>query len=592
MSLQARPPGIYPAPKERRFAPIALVKSGVVGFVGVTQKGPTNDPVRLTDPQQFRDVFGRLPVETPLEASVKGFFDNGGSECYVLRVAHLQERGRGEIAKPASCRVRDEEQRLSLLVEAVNEGSWGNEIKVQVRRPEARVQSLLTLDIHEGDLSAKIQSTHGFRRGTVVQLRDEETGEVDYRVVTEVDGRDKRIHWRIDEPIARRFRSSAPTLIEPVEFEMEVRTLEHREVYKDLSLAPNSDNYVERVVNGQSRLIRVMDMRGDQPIAARYPAAMPELETLTAGADGIFNITPGDFIGQNIGPKERYGLAAFEANEDVDLLVIPDLFWCLEHSSGFGTMNDVLTVQQAMVTQAENLRDRFAILDFPNRKNYVHALQWRLLFDSPYAAFYFPWVVVEVGGRSVSIPPSGHVAGVYARCDQKEGVHRAPANEELEGVIDLEVLLRDGDIGYLNEQGVNCLKSFNKRGLRIWGARTSSSDPANRYINVRRTISAIIRSMSRDLQWVVFEPNHPRLWKSISHTVSLFLQELWKANYFKGRSPEEAYYVKCDAETNPPEIRDVGQVVVEVGVAPVRPAEFIVFRVAEETSDLGPGATA
>jgi phage tail sheath protein FI len=570
-------------PRERRYTPIELGKSGVVGFVGLTQKGPTNTPIRLTDSQQFREIFGRLPFETYLESSVKGFFDNGGKECFVLRVCHLQERGRGEIAKPAQMRLRDANKRLTVLVDALNEGQWGNDIHVRVNRPEARVQTFLTLDIHDGDLSATIRSTHGFRRGTVVKIFDDD--KADYRTITELDG--KTIHWRIDDPIKQNFKSGAPTYVEPVEFEMEVWTLERKEVYKELSLAPNSENYFERVVNTASQLIRVVDMRNESPLHERYPVATDE-QTLTGGSDGIFNVTPEDFIGMNVGPDERYGVAAYEASESIDLLAIPDLYWCVENSSGFRTTKDVEVVQQAMVIQCERLRDRFAVLDFPDHKNYIHALQWRLLFDSAYAAFYYPWVITEVNGHQKAVPPSGHVAGIFARCDEKMGVHRAPANEPLEGVVDLTVLLQDADIGYLNSQGVNCIKAFTKRGMRIWGARTASSDSMQRYVNVRRTVSHIIRAMTTNLQWVVFEPNEMRLWKSITASVSFFLTNLWRKGYFKGRSPEEAYYVKCDHETNPPELRDAGIVVVEVGVAPVRPAEFIMFRIAEQSAELGP----
>ncbi len=581
--MQFRPPGIYPATRDRRYTPVQMVKSGVVGFVGITQKGPTNTPVRLTDTDQFRDIFGRLPFDTYLETAVKGFFDNGGSECYVLRVCHLQERGRGEIARRAQARLRDANEKLTVLVEANSEGSWGNDIRVSVKRPEARVQTFLTLDMHAGDVSATIRSTHGFRRGTVVRIYDDEHSE--YRTVTELDG--KTIQWRLDAPMERPFKSGAPTYIEPVEFELEVETLERREVYRELSFAPNSDNYFPRVINNTSRLVQVMDMRNGSSVSEQYPVESPE-EYLQGGTDGIFNITPDDFIGLNIGPTERYGLAAFEAIDAIDLLALPDLFWAHENSSGFRTLKDVEVVQQALVSQCERMRNRFAVLDLPNHRDYVQALQWRLLFDSAYAAFYFPWLVIEVNGETKPVPPSGHVAGIYARCDDLMGVHRAPANEALEGVLDLSLLLTDSDIGYLNQQGVNTIKSFAKRGMRVWGARTVSSDPMHRFINVRRTISGIIRAMERNLQWVVFEPNDIRLWKSISYSVSFFLLGLWKQGYFRGRSPEEAFYVKCDAETNPPEIREAGQVIVEVGVAPVRPAEFIVFRVSEESAEFGP----
>ena len=358
-------------------------------------------------------------------------------------------------------------------------------------------------------------------------------------------------------------------------------------MFRELSFAPNSDHYFVRVINKTSRLVRVTDMRNESALQDRYPVAIDKL-ALAGGADGLFNVSPEDFVGLNVGPNERYGIAAYEAVEEIDLLAVPDLFWCLEHSQGFRTSKDIEVVQQALVSQAERMRNRFALLDFPNHKSPVHAQQWRLLFDTQYAAFYYPWLKVETSAGIVDVPPCGHVAGVYARCDHKEGVHRAPANEELEGVLDLSVLLTDDHVGTLNAQGINAIKSFAKRGMRIWGARTATSDTAGRYINVRRTISSIIRSLDRNLQWVVFEPNEPRLWKTITHSVAFFLNELWRKGYFKGRTPEEAFYVKCDGETNPPEVRDAGQVVVEVGVAPVRPAEFIVFRVAEETAEFGP----
>ena len=442
--------------------------------------------------------------------------------------------------------------------------------------------------MHDGDLAATIRSTHGFRRGTVVHIHDDDHSE--YRTITEVHGRDKTIHWRIDMPMERKFESGAPTYLEPVEFTLVISTLHDREVFRELSMAPNSDNYFVRVVNAQSRLVELTDLRNDSSIADRYPAATEDVP-LSGGTDGLYNVVPDDFIGMNVGPRERFGLAAYEANTAIDLLVIPDLYWCLDNSSGFRTMKDVQVVQMAMIQQSELLRDRFAILDFPNYTQWIQAMQWRLMFDSAYAAFYFPWVQIEVNGKSKIVPPSGHVAGIYSRCDQSMGVHRAPANEALEGVVDLSVLLNDKDIGELNAQGINCIRSFAKRGLRVWGARTISSEPLNRYINVHRTILAIIRAMRQNLQWVVFEPNDPRLWKSISHAVGHFLLNLWKAGYFKGHSPEEAFYVKCDSETNSPEVRDAGQVVVEVGVAPVRPAEFIVFRLAEESAQVGPIAS-
>ena len=197
--------------------------------------------------------------------------------------------------------------------------------------------------------------------------------------------------------------------------------------------------------------------------------------------------------------------------------------------------------------------------------------------------------MVNEGKATRLVSPSGHVAGVFARCDNAMGPYRAPANEVIRGIFDMGRDLRDEDIGQLNKEGINCLKSLPQRGIRIWGARTASSDTAWRYVPVRRTVNAVISSVERGLQWAVFENNDRFLWKQLVHQVTSFLLELWQAGFFKGATPEDAFYVKCDEETNPPEVRDAGQVVVECGVAPVRPAEFVVFKVDSEIEERGSG---
>jgi phage tail sheath protein FI len=212
------------------------------------------------------------------------------------------------------------------------------------------------------------------------------------------------------------------------------------------------------------------------------------------------------------------------------------------------------------------------------------------MFDSSFAAFYFPWVLVEGRDKPRAVPPSGHIAGVFARLDADSGVHHPPANQAIEGVVDVERALLEDDIGYLNSKGINCIKYFPMRGIRVWGARTVSSDTALRYVNVRRVISTIIRSMVTNLQWVVFEPNSPKVWKTLEREVTHFLYGLWQRGFFRGAIPEDAFYVKCDYETNPLELRNAGILVVEVGVAPVRPAEYLVFRVEQEVEEVGPGS--
>jgi phage tail sheath protein FI len=327
--------------------------------------------------------------------------------------------------------------------------------------------------------------------------------------------------------------------------------------------------------------VKVEDHRVDGPSPRNYPVTMAE-RVLEGGADGLFTVTPEDFVGANIGPTERYGIAALEAVDGIDLLAVPDLMWTLKKSAGFRTERDVEYVQQALVSQCERMKTRFALLDFPDPEDHRRAQQWRLMFDSPFAAFYFPWLVVDGSEGRRLVPPSGHVAGIVSRCDSADGVFRAPANEELHGVNDLARNLFDTDVGQLNANGINCMRAFGSRGIRVWGARTVSNDPQWRYVPVRRIVNAIIRSLEQGLQWAVFEVNTPSLWKRLEFQVAYFLQNLWSRGYLRGDTPEDAFFVRCNEETNPQSLRDAGVLVVECGVAPVRPAEFIVFSVQAE----------
>ncbi|MCA9520271.1 MAG: phage tail sheath family protein [Myxococcales bacterium] len=576
-----RSPGVYFETKDRKAAPIQLGRSGIAGFIGLTKMGPLNTPVHITSYDTFVEVFGSLRVGSHLDRSVKGYFDNGGRECYIVRIAHIRDRGRKEVAKKANLRVRDAVGEPTLVMKAKNEGEWGNTITVDVDIPaKAKVTTLLTLDLHAGQNVATIKSTHGFKIGSCIKIFDGEKDE--YKTIIDIQG--KEIFWSAEDPIRQDFKSYAPTYIEPVEFEIKVLTLYHREHFTELSMSPLSESYFVRVVNKQSQLIEVEDLKSPSPLPDSIPQDI-EATKLSGGSDGVRTVTPEDFIGLNVGPGERYGLAAFEAITDVDILACPDLMWCLDNSVGFRTLKDVEIVQHAMVTQCEKYKERFAILDVPPGKGHISALQWRLLFDTAYAAFYFPWVVIEEDGDRLAVPPSGFIAGVYSRCDRRFGVHKPPANESIEGVVDVETVLQDHDIAYINSEGVNALKSFPSRGIRVWGARTVSSDPQQQFINVRRILNTIIRAMSTSLEWVVFEPNDPRLWKTIIRLTNGFLMELWRKGMFKGRNVGEAFYIKCDDETNTAAERKEGRVIIEAGVAPVRPAEFIVFRVSQEIEE-------
>ncbi|MFN8530514.1 MAG: phage tail sheath subtilisin-like domain-containing protein [Anaerolineae bacterium] len=201
-----------------------------------------------------------------------------------------------------------------------------------------------------------------------------------------------------------------------------------------------------------------------------------------------------------------------------------------------------------------------------------------------YAAYYFPWIIVAdplAPNTRVAVPPSGHIAGIWARTDFERGVHKAPANELVRGAVGLSYRLTRDEQGDLNKIGVNCIRLFATEGIRVWGARTLTSNPEWKYLNVRRLFNMVKESIAENTRWIVFEPNDMTLWKSIRRDVSAFLTRLWRDGAIVGATPEQAFFVKCDAETNPPDVVDAGQVVVIIGIAPSKPAEFVIFRISQ-----------
>ncbi len=239
-----------------------------------------------------------------------------------------------------------------------------------------------------------------------------------------------------------------------------------------------------------------------------------------------------------------------------------------------------------MIAHCELMGDRIAILDPPPGLNAQQIKEWRVDkagYDSRYAALYWPWVKAAdpATGKNIHMPPSGLMAGIWGRNDDTRGVHKAPANEVIRGAISLEIQITRREQELLNPSGINCLRAFPGQGIRVWGARTLSSDPAWRYLNVRRLFNYLEKSILSGTNWVVFEPNDEALWAKIRRTMSAFLVNEWRKGALFGRTPDEAFFVKCDGETNPAEGIDAGQVVCQIGVAPVKPAEFVIFRLAQ-----------
>ena len=577
-ALHYRPPGLYRESDKNRYTPLSVPETGIPGFVGIAERGPTHQPRKISSVDEFRSVYGGDLNGAYLKAAIEGFFLNGGSSCYVVRVANLSGRGAEGGARHSGTLLKNAEGRTTVQVTAKSEGRWGDELRVSFHNPPPRAQTLLTLDLNPGDTEAKVGSTHGFQRGTLVRIFNDHSEA--FVVLDRVSNR--TLQWTL--PLEITFQSDSPTRLEPIEFEVHVSLGDEKETFGLLSASPASHHYFQRIINERSQWVQILDVAPGGPYSRNLPAEAVNA-ALSGGADGISALTPADFIGDDRGPNERYGLRALEQVDEVDLIAIPDLGWCLEHASGFPTQKHVQIVQHEMLAQAERCRDRIALLDVPQDLSWKEALQWRALFDSAHGALYYPWLEIEEEGELIQIPPSGHIAGIVARTDQEIGTHGPPANQEFKGVVDIATPLSPDHVGQLNAECVNAVRPMNARGIRLWGARTLSSDPQLRYINVQRVLGTLIRALRTDLQWVVFEPNGPKLWKIIVRDITLFLTQLWREGMFRGDTPEDAFYVKCDEETNGPEERDAGRVTIEVGVSPVRPAEYIVFRIRQELEE-------
>ncbi|MDY7227266.1 phage tail sheath family protein [Hyalangium rubrum] len=311
------------------------------------------------------------------------------------------------------------------------------------------------------------------------------------------------------------------------------------------------------------------------------------------GGRRCFVINIGDSPRITGGTRRREGLAVLEEVSEVAMVAAP----------GFSDPG----AHDALISHAEKMKDRIAILDSPEDVEDIAQLTRVGLLESPgkppaaapegpakglrprmsdngFGAFYFPWITVEdpMTGERVNAPPSGHMAGIYARTDVTRGVHKAPANEVVFGAGNLVRHITPDEQAELNSNGVNCIRYFPNRGIRVWGARTvAGGDSEWRYVNVRRLFNFVEESIALGTGWTVFEPNAPTLWGNIHRDVYSFLLRLWRDGALLGRTPEQAFFVQCDEQTNPPEIIDAGQVVTLIGLAPVKPAEFIIFRIGQ-----------
>jgi phage tail sheath protein FI len=357
------------------------------------------------------------------------------------------------------------------------------------------------------------------------------------------------------------------------------------ETFPGLRLDPLKDNprSIIDVVNTESKLVKLEVVPlPTTPAPALigwdvFPGGDSAVDNgwtaLQGGDNALDSLEPTDFAGEDGGPGRRTGIQALEDIEDISICTVPGM-WSR-------------TVQGALIGHCERLKDRFAVLDAQQGLSVQGVLAFRSSLDSKYAALYHPWLKVTdpLTAKEVAVPPAGHMAGVYAFVDNDRGVHKAPANVVIQQIVgfDDDINTREQDL--LNPVGINALREFPNRGQRVWGARTISSVPEWRYLNVRRLFIFIEKSIKQGTQWVVFEPNAEPLWALVTQAVTNFLDTVWRTGALEGTKQAEAFFVRCDRSTMTEDDISNGRLIVMIGIAPVRPAEFVIFRFKQKTRD-------
>jgi phage tail sheath protein FI len=526
-------PGVYIEEQPSGSMPIEGVGTAVAAFVGFTERydrdrGDPTDPTGVkpqlvTSWPQYERVYGGFVPGAMLPHAVRGFFENGGSAAYICRIPGATgengDGGRPTLTLPTA----DNPQNLSMRLSAVDPGA---NLEVEVVPPPAPAEG-------EGTEGA---SPNG--------------GEYTLRVY------------------------QAGTL---------------REELGGLQFSGRSARTVEKTVNDRSKFIRIelQPLQGAS-LAERVPAA--GRYTLQAPPVSAISVTPADLVGSEC---DRSGFQGLAFAENVTMVAIPDRVTVATKEDGSVDEEMFLGAQKQLIDWCEASHNKMAILDVPPGLNATRALEWRsrLARDSAFAALYYPNVVVSNplarpgatnGELYLTVPTGGHVAGVWARTDGSRGVWKAPANEAVRGIVRLETDVTNGEQDLLNPEGVNCIRSFGSYGTKIWGARTlAKTDPSWRYINVRRLFNFIEESIQRGTQWAVFEPNDFDLWQRVKRNITSFLRGLWSQGALVGATPEQAFYVLCDESNNPASSVDEGKLIVEIGIAPVKPAEFVIFRISQ-----------
>ncbi len=685
-------PGVYYERVDANPPSIAAIRTDITGFVGIARRGPLHTAVPVQSWRQFQSYFGDFTGAGYLAYAVRGFFENGGRKCWIVRVASevadtsaTAMQGLTDPGGPGLSPPRVEFWRIA----AFSPGVWGNDLDITIKETH-RAQTLTDARKSAPEYST-VASISAFARGTHVRLTQGANSV--WKVVSDIDAVNGRLIWVHEKPESRMpydsplvgFDLTRPISIESVEYTLLVHELGRLiRVYEGLSLVPEHPRYGPRMlarlvitreggtakeanstdeslfvkIDGSSKVLQavpepiiIQELRGkdlhdlksrwkslglkplafwDEKNSKPLPISSDQEIQLTGGADGLSLLSFYDFIGEEVSPldsdelkqQKQRGLRALEENNEVAIVAVPDIHIqplaimpkfplppcvpdpCLPDPPPLATPTmpsvgdlppvfseqEIFQVQSALIQQCEKRRDRIALLDPPFATARDDALgvgavrAWRSRFDSKYAAFYYPWLRVMDPLRSGitltrDIPPSGHVAGQYAQTDFQVGVHKAPANVPLVWTQDVTVVVGDEVHGILNPAGINVIRPLAGRGIRIFGARTVSSEQDWRFVNVRRLLMMIEKAIYVSTQWAVFEPNDAITRAKLRLSLTSFLLSLWQKGALMGGAANKAFYVKCDDENNPETERGNGRLLAEVGVAPSQPFEFVILRV-------------
>lgn len=557
-------PGVYVEEYDNSPRGIEGVGTSTAGFIGLAEKGPLEGaPLLVTSMKSFHQQFGGFLSEFGygeyrfLANSVEQFFDNGGTRCYVMRVAPRD-------AKFASAK------KGILDIKASSPGTWGNKIQIMLATNTKRKLQL----IEKTETGFIAKSVEGFREGDLVVFEDTYT-----KIKTIFDN---EVTFEDDIPESAVDANIIPkALLYLVTIDMTVRYGDDVENYQELSLNTQSPRFIgSRLAGSDIIKVEVSPLKeAGNPVAAILGEDVQDgVFILEGGTDGsVSKVDAGTFIGEDNGPGKRTGLAAFVENNVVSMMAIPGV--------------TIPEVEVALVGHCSNLHSRFAVLDMPkDMTKTADLIGFRQIVDSTYCAMYHPWIKVfdRSSNKPDFVPPSGAVMGVYSRTDIDRGVHKAPANEVV-FCSGLSVNYTKDEQDILNPEGINLIRQLPGQGIRIWGARTASSNAAFKYVNVRRLFIFVEESIKANTNWVVFEPNDPTLWQRVNLTISGFLDTLWRNGMLVGGSSSEAYFVEIGPSTMTRDDIMNGRLICNIGIAPSRPAEFVIFRVTQHTSEAGGG---